>query len=92
MPPSAIPPGASAPARTGDRIMSDETFNMSLRKFLKTVGVTSQQKLEEAVRAARAAGTLPDGDLSARIVLTVDGLDLTHVIEGKIATAVDDAK
>jgi hypothetical protein len=72
--------------------MSGETFNMSLRKFLKTVGVTSQQKLEEAVRDARAAGTLPEGDLTARVVLTVDGVDLTHVIEGKISTVEGDAQ
>ena len=72
--------------------MPGETFNMSLRKFLKTVGVTSQQKLEEAVRDARAAGTLPEGDLTARVVLTVDGVDLTHVIEGKISTVEGDAQ
>ena len=32
--------------------MSEEAFNMSLRKFLKTVGVTSQREIEEAVRKA----------------------------------------
>ncbi|MFT6683030.1 MAG: hypothetical protein ACJAQV_000181, partial [Loktanella salsilacus] len=31
--------------------MSDDTFNMSMRKFLKQVGVTSQQAIEEAMRA-----------------------------------------
>ena len=36
--------------------MSDDRFNMSLRKFLITVGVTSQQEFEEAVRSARDAG------------------------------------
>ncbi|MFT6772749.1 MAG: hypothetical protein ACJA1L_000455 [Paracoccaceae bacterium] len=72
--------------------MSDETFNMSLRKFLKTVGVTSQQQIEEAVRAARAAGTLPDGPLNARMVLTVDGVDLNHVVTGAIHTGEDAAQ
>ena len=72
--------------------MPGETFNMSLRKFLKTVGVTSQQKLEEAVRDARAAGTLPEGDLTARMVLSVDGIELRHVVEGRISTAADDAE
>ena len=33
--------------------MNEEAFNMSLRKFLKVVGVTSQQEIEKAVRAAR---------------------------------------
>lgn len=64
--------------------MSDDSFNMSLRKFLKTVGVTSQREIEEAVRDARDAGKLPSGPVSAKIVLTVDGLDLTHEITGRI--------
>lgn len=60
----------------------DDDFNMSLRKFLKQVGVTSQQAIEEAVRAA---GTGAAGkEMTARMVLTVEGLDLTHVVEGKI--------
>lgn len=59
-------------------------FNMSLRKFLKTVGVTSQQQIEEAVRVARDAGTLPDGPLAAKVVLSVDGIDLRHEIDGTI--------
>lgn len=60
----------------------DDDFNMSLRKFLKQVGVTSQQAIEEAVRAAGAdAAGKP---LSARMVLTIDGLNLTHVVEGTI--------
>ena len=65
--------------------MSDD-FNMSMRKFLKQVGVTSQQRIEEAVRDAREAGTLPEGPLTARVVLTVDGLDLEHVVAGEIRT------
>ena len=64
--------------------MSDEEFNMSLRKFLKTVGVTSQQKIEEAVRDARAAGSLPDGPLKAKVVLTIDAVGLSHIVEGDI--------
>ena len=64
--------------------MTDDDFNMSLRKFLKRVGVTSQQEIEEAVRSARDAGTLPPGQLKAKVVLTVDGIDLTHTVEGDI--------
>lgn len=66
--------------------MSDDDFNMSMRKFLKQVGVTSQQEIEAAVRAARQAGKLPAGALRARMVLTVDGIGLTHTVEGKIKT------
>ncbi len=64
--------------------MDSEAFNMSLRKFLKKVGVTSQQEIEEAVRAARDAGTIGDGPLKARMVLTVDGVQLEHVVESEI--------
>lgn len=63
--------------------MSDD-FNMSMRKFLKTVGVTSQQEIEEAVRTARDKGALPDGAVTATVTLTVDGLSLTHTISGTI--------
>ena len=62
----------------------DDDFNMSLRKFLKTVGVTSQREIEEAVRKAREAGTLPGGSVTARVVLTVDGIGLSHEVTGKI--------
>ncbi|MEX5727192.1 putative lactoylglutathione lyase [Rhodovulum iodosum] len=65
--------------------MSDEDFNMSMRKFLKQVGVTSQQEIEAAVRKAQEAGTLPAGKVTARMVLTIEALDMTHVVEGDIA-------
>jgi len=64
--------------------MTQDGFNLSMRKFLKTVGVTSQQQIEDAVREARAAGTLEDGPLKARVVLTLDGLDMTHEVVGEI--------
>lgn len=60
--------------------MSEEAFNMSLRKFLKTVGVTSQREIEEAVRKA---GETP-GEVTARVVLSVEALGLTHEISGTI--------
>ena len=61
--------------------MSEEAFNMSLRKFLKTVGVTSQREIEDAVRKA---GSAPSGDVTARVVLSIEALDLTHEITGTI--------
>lgn len=63
--------------------MSDD-FNMSLRKFLKTVGVTSQQQIEAAVRDAAKAGTLGAGPLQAKVVLTVAGVELSHEVAGEI--------
>ena len=66
--------------------MNDDEFNMSMRKFLKQVGVTSQQEIEKAVRAVAAEGGLPSGPLRARMVLTIDDVGLEHVIEGEIKT------
>lgn len=64
--------------------MSDDGFNMSLRKFLKTVGVTSQQEIEEAVRAARDAGNLPSGTVAAKVTLEITAIGLTHEVNGAI--------
>ncbi|WP_390915458.1 DUF6494 family protein [Pseudosulfitobacter sp. SM2401] len=58
-----------------------EDFNMSMRKFLKQVGVTSQQAIEEAMR--NAAGT-SGKTFEAKMILTVDGIDLEHVVTGQI--------
>ena len=48
--------------------MDEETLNLSIRKFLKMVGVNSQREIEQAVAKAVAAGTAPDmpGDDDAR--------------------------
>ena len=64
--------------------MTDDAFNMSLRKFLKTVGVTSQREIEEAVRAAREAGELPSGTVTARMVLKIVAIGLEHEVSGEI--------
>lgn len=61
-----------------------EDFNMSMRKFLKQVGVTSQQAIEEAMRNA---GDTAGKSFEAKMVLTVDGIDLSHVVTGKIEGA-----
>jgi hypothetical protein len=59
--------------------MSDEAFNMSMRKFLKQVGVTSQQEIEKAVRESDASGKL-----KVKMVLTIDEIGMSHVVEGEI--------
>lgn len=58
-----------------------EGFNMSLRKFLKQVGVTSQQEIEKFVRDKELQG---EGTLAVKVVLTAEGQDLHHVVEGNI--------
>ncbi len=62
--------------------MSD-AYNMSMRKFLKQVGVTSQQAIEEGLR--NAGGT--DGkSFEVRVVLTIEELGVTHEVAGTIAS------
>ncbi len=60
--------------------MGDD-FNMSMRKFLKQVGVTSQQEIERIVRDNNLAGKK---SLSVKMVLTAEGTDLEHVVKGEI--------
>lgn len=63
--------------------MSDD-FNMSMRKFLKNVGVTSQQAIEEAMRAAGSDKTA-GRSFKAEMVLKIDALDIEHRVEGFIS-------
>ncbi|MHC2364146.1 DUF6494 family protein [Rhizobium leguminosarum] len=60
--------------------MSEDAFNMSIRKFLKEVGVTSQRKIEETVRKGQVGGET----LKVRMTLTAEGTDLNHVVDGEI--------
>jgi Family of unknown function (DUF6494) len=65
--------------------MNEDAFNMSVRKFLKKVGVTSQREIEEAVRSALGSGRLKGNEaLPAKVVLTVGGVDLKFEVEGAI--------
>lgn len=67
--------------------MDEDALNMSVRKFLKAVGVTSQREIEKAIRAAAEEGRLPEAGkvgVSARVVL--DGFDVDIVIDGEIRT------
>ena len=65
--------------------MNEDVFNMSLRKFLKKVGVTSQREIEKAVRDAIDSGSLKgDETLPAEVTIKVGGVALTEKIDGKI--------
>jgi ribosomal protein L1 len=65
--------------------MNEEAFNMSMRKFLKVVGVTSQQEIEKAVRAAIEAGKLKGTEtLKVKAVLTIEAAGLNHKVDGEI--------
>ena len=65
--------------------MNDEAFNMSIRKFLKTVGVNSQLAVEKAVRKAVADGKLRGNEtFPAAMTLTVGKLNLEVKFDGEI--------
>jgi hypothetical protein len=61
--------------------MENEQFNLSLRRFLKHVGITSQQEIERVVRERHLEGK---GSLKVRMVLTAQGTDLRHEVDGEI--------
>ncbi|MDX6752260.1 DUF6494 family protein [Geminicoccaceae bacterium 1502E] len=65
--------------------MNEDVLNMSLRKFLKKVGVTSQREIEAAIRAALDQGRLKGNEtIKANVRLTVPEADLDVTIDGAI--------
>ena len=66
--------------------MNQDTFNMSVRKFLKKVGVTAQREIEQAVREAAASGRLTAGALPAKATFTIGGVNLTFDVTGEVET------
>ena len=68
--------------------MDEEVFNMSVRKFLKKLGVTAQREIELAVREQlESSGLQGDETLDATATVTVDGLSRDVVVTGKISLA-----
>jgi hypothetical protein len=65
--------------------MDDDALNLSVRKFLKQLGITSQREIELMVREQVDEGRLRgDEQLPARATVTVEGLDREIVVEGEI--------
>ena len=65
--------------------MDEETFNLSLRKFLKMVGVGSQRDIEQAVAKAIADGRIRGSEsFPAKMRLTVDAIALDVSFDGQI--------
>jgi hypothetical protein len=65
--------------------MDDNIFNMSVRKFLKTLGVTAQREIENAVREALSSGRLTGKEkLPAKAILTLGQINLNLVVDGEI--------
>lgn len=66
--------------------MNDDNFNMSIRKFLKMVGVRSQHEIEQAVASAVASGRLQGNEaLQATMTLRVGKADLQVSFDGMIS-------
>jgi hypothetical protein len=63
--------------------MNEETFNLSIRKFLKMVGVSSQRAIEQAVAKAVAAGE-KGTSFPATMTLEIPGLKLDVKFDGEI--------
>ena len=61
--------------------METDPFNVSMRKFLKQVGVTSQQVIEKAVEQKGLKG---QGRMTVKAVITSELAGLQHVVEGEI--------
>lgn len=65
--------------------MNDEALNMSIRKFLKTVGVNSQLAIEKAVRKALEDGKLKGNEtMPVTMTLVLGKLELNVKFDGEL--------
>jgi len=65
--------------------VNEEVFNLGVRKFLKTFGVTAQREIEKAVEQGLRSGTLSGSELlKARATLAIEGLPLRVEVGGEI--------
>ena len=65
--------------------MDEETLNLSIRKFLKMVGINSQREIERAVAGAIADGRIKGAEsFPAVMTLEVAGLSLRTTFDGEI--------
>ncbi len=65
--------------------MDQDAFNISIRKFLKMVGVSSQREIEQAVAKAVAAAAIAGTEtLPAKMTLQIAGLKLDVQFDGEI--------
>ena len=65
--------------------MNEETLNLSIRKFLKMVGISSQRHIEHAVTKALEQGAIAGTEsFPAKMTLEVAGLKLNVSFDGEI--------
>ena len=66
--------------------MNEETFNLSVRKFLKSFGLNGQHEIEQAVASELARGAIAGKEtLPGRITLEIPALSLKAEFKGEIA-------
>jgi hypothetical protein len=72
--------------------MNEEALNLSIRKFLKMVGINSQREIEHAVAKAAAAGAIKGTEsfpatmtLEIAVTLEIAGLKVKVEFSGDIA-------
>jgi hypothetical protein len=66
--------------------VDEDAFNLSVRKFLKQLGITAQREIELGVREQLDEQRLQgDERLGARATVVVEGLEHEIVVEGEIA-------
>ena len=65
--------------------MDQETFNLSIRKFLKMVGVNSQREMEQSVQKALMDGKLQGTEsIPVKCTLEIPSLGVKVPFEGEI--------
>ena len=65
--------------------MNEEVFNLSIRKFLKMVGINSQREIERAVVQAVNDGVIQGTEtFPAQVTLEVAGLKIHAKFDGEI--------
>lgn len=65
--------------------MNDDNFNMSIRRFLKMVGVRSQHEIEQAIAKSVSSGQLKGNEtIPAKMTLSIGQADLNVSFEGNI--------
>jgi ribosomal protein L1 len=65
--------------------MDEDELNMSIRRFLKKVGISSQREIENAVRSGLASGALSDNTtLKVSVTLRIDSQNSDLVVDGEI--------
>lgn len=80
-----VPLQASAGRHNVEDMMNDETFNLSMRKFLKMVGVSSQHEIEKAVAVAISNNALAGNEtLPATMTLEIASIKLRVKFDGDI--------